>query len=281
MNNPGWQTQQVGDGKLVLHCGSNLIARDELYDLPEPQPMGPRHCPTAHHKLLDLVQTSLAKHDLTVCDEAYGITPDHNRFFGLLELEHRKADWGTLLALRSSHDQSMTKAISIGSRTFVCDNLSFTGQKVFKTKNTTAVMSRLPLLVAEAVGSLPEEIAKQERFFEQLHRIDLSGALAESLLVEMVRRHIVNPTSIKRVIDTWDNECKGYQERVINDEGDTEVVYEPKYLVDDTPRMWTLYNAATELWRPTDEQPDKPSKVPVLMGRTLELSRLFEEAIEA
>jgi hypothetical protein len=267
-----WNTTQIGSGSLVLHCGANNIERNALIDLPVPEPMGRFHNPTPHHLFLEMVEEQLDKSGLTVTEEAFGATPDGNRFFGLLQLDHTKADYTTLLGLRSSHDETMAKGIALGSRVFICDNTAMSSNQVLKTRNTKNVLKRLPAMIATAVGNLPEEIERQDRFFEQLRAIDVSGQLAESIMVEMVRREIVNPSNIGRVIRVWDAEQAG-----VTDD------YEPRYLVDGEAKAWTLFNAATEIWSPKQyENPlERPSRTPAMMERTLGLTELFEDAVLA
>jgi hypothetical protein len=239
--------------------------------------MGRFHQPTPHHLFLNLIEAQLERQNLVVTESAFGATPDGNRFFGLLALEHGTDDYGTLLGLRSSHDESMTKGIVLGTHVFVCDNTAMTGGTVFKTKNTKNVMKRLPNLVAKAVSNLPSEIERQDRFFKQLREIDVSGQLAEHMFTEMIRRQIVPPSRIGKVIRTWDAECAGHAE-----DDDGTVLYEPKYLVEDRPVGWTLFNVTTELWRPRGLDEDgelRPTRIPAMMDQTIELSRLFEEEV--
>jgi hypothetical protein len=247
----------------MLHCGAHYVNRAAVEAAPVPEALGRFHCPTPHIGFVNLVEEQLDKHNLAITEEGFGLTNDGNRFFGLLQLDHQTADYSTMLALRSSHDESFARGVAIGNRVFICDNLSMTGSHVIKTKNTKRVMERLPGLVSEAVAHLPAEIERQDKLIEQLKQLDLSGILAENLIVEMVRRSIVPPSRIGKVINIWDNE------RGAGDDED----YEPRYLVNGEATAWCLFNAATQVLKPSGQR----GNVPAAIDRTLDLTHLFEE----
>lgn len=246
---------------LLLHCGAHAATRDALYELPEPESLGRRHQPTAHWKFLDIVEEELDRRALDISEEAFGLTKDGNRFFGLMTLTSKNDEYATLLGLRSSHDESMARGIALGSRVFVCDNLSMTGEHLVKTKNTTHVMKRLPGLISAAIAKLPGEIERQDKLFERFKHTVFDENVADAVLVESVRRDILPPSKLGKVIDVWDRE---------NGAGaDIEVLY------GDDPTGWKLYNSFTEVLKPANNR----GNVPALMDRTIALTGLLEDVV--
>lgn len=257
-----WTEHHVGTGKLVLHCGAHTTSREELAALPVPEPMGPHHKPIAHLTFLDLLTEEMDKHDLAVVDEAFGVTAEGNRFFGLLALNHQSADYQTLLGLRGSHDQSMSRIIGLGSHCFACDNLAFSMSHELRTKQTTNIMRRLPGLIHEAVGHLPEEIERQDRLMAAIKAREITEDETNGVLIEAVRQNVLPPSRLGKVIHLWDRE----RGRV---EGE-----EPIYGAN--PTAWTTFNVLTETMRPADRH----GNVPTNMDKTHALTRLIEQELE-
>jgi hypothetical protein len=60
----------------------------------------------------------------------------------LLWSPHVKSDYTgytNMVGLRNSHDRKFPVGVSFGSRTFVCDNLAFSGDHAIKRKHTANV----------------------------------------------------------------------------------------------------------------------------------------------
>jgi hypothetical protein len=257
-----WNTQRIGQGTLVLHCGGHAVTRQELADAPMPEALGPKHHPIPHLDFVDMITDELTGHDLAIREEAFGLTKDGNRFFGLMELEHAKADYSTLLGLRGAHDQSMARIIGLGTRVWICDNTGWSSTHTIRTKQTTHIMNRLPGLIHEAIGHLPAEIERQDRLIETMQGTHISEDDANGMLIEAVRREVLPPSRMGSVIHLWDRE----NERVEDEEK----------LYGDGPTVWTLYNVVTETMRPKDNK----GNVPINMNRTFGLTKMLEEELD-
>lgn len=249
---------------LILHCGASYISREDLAQLPTPQPLGPRHQPYAFHDFIDLIQNTLSElTTLTVTEEAYGITPDHSRFFGLMQLKSTSSDYAAVVGLRGSHDCSLGRGMALGSKVMVCDNLAFSGDYTFNTKQTLRMADRLPALVATAVAQLPAQIEHQDAAFERFKARALTPLQADALITEVLRRDIVPSTRAAQLIREWDTPSH------------------PEHAEHGfTP--WRLHNAVTEVLKPAPPadpaQPARASNVPLLQARTMRLFRLLDEA---
>ncbi len=151
---------------LILHCGAFAVELDQVVTVTTPRATS-TWTPLPHHQLIQTVQRTLATTNLTIGTEAHSLTHDGSRYFGLMEIQSRKAndDYTWVLGLRNSHDKTFPAGIVAGASVFVCDNLSFSGEVKFARKHTRFINRDLPQLVSRAIGLL------NEKWNEQDHRI--------------------------------------------------------------------------------------------------------------
>lgn len=140
---------------LVLHCGARSISRDELNTIQAPAPTA-TWCPVPYNRLVSEVERSLAASKMRIVNEAYGVTDKNARMFGLLQVANCQdtKDYAYVIGLRGSIDKSLAEGVAVGSSVFVCDNLAFSSEIVFRRKNTVNVLEDLPALVDTAIGQL-------------------------------------------------------------------------------------------------------------------------------
>jgi len=153
-------------GKLMAHCGTTKITRDQLKELPLPEATR-THQPIAHHRIIDALVESLSFRHISVVRDEYALSPDSMRMFGVLDLETGLPELATegirfSIGIRNSNDKSLRLAMTIGYRVFVCDNMAFKGDfsPIFH-KHT----AKLDLLDVISVG-----VDKMQRNFAPLKR---------------------------------------------------------------------------------------------------------------
>ena len=122
-----------------------------------PAALGRYRNPVPFGPFADLVANRLERVGFAIDAEEYAVDHDGNRLFGLLEVspiegEYISAkEWALQVGLRGSHDQSVPRALTLGSRVLVCSNLCFHGDLgVFSTRQTLNVWDRLPGMVESA-----------------------------------------------------------------------------------------------------------------------------------
>jgi len=207
---------------LMLHSGAEAVVYDDLRQLVIPEATA-SHVPIPHHSVVDMVKYSLGFFGHEVVDEAYGVTPDGARFFGVLSLKSEYGDYTDTVGLRNSHDKRFPIGISFGSRVFVCDNLAFCGDHVIRRKHTPNAKRDLPGLVAEVVEPLRDKRVAQARMFDAYRQTALTQAQADMLIMQLYRRGVINVTRIAEVLEAY--------EKPPHDWG--------------TPSAWRLFNATT------------------------------------
>lgn len=248
---------------LMLHAGAEAISRADLMALPAPKPLGPRHNPLPFGTDVELVTRELAGQGLHIEEEQYGVLytkeGDPARYFGVLELAHEQLDHALVVGLRGSYDQSISRGLAVGSRVFVCDNLAFSGEVTFKTKQTTFIEDRLPRMMAEAAIKVPQLAHLQQIRFDKYRQTELRPRAGDAAMIELLRRGVLNANSIQRAVAEWD---------------------EPSYAehAEDGYSLWRLHNAVTEAIKAKD--PEKPNVLPV-WDRTIAMTQFFDEIVRA
>jgi hypothetical protein len=110
-----------------------------------------------------------------------------------------------IVGIRGSSDQSLPRQLVAGTNTFVCSNLAFHGELTkVSTKQSTFINDRIHALFRNAIALLPQEVEQDERRIEAYKNFKLSGPKGDSILVELVRRQILNASDLPTAIAAWD-----------------------------------------------------------------------------
>jgi hypothetical protein len=221
---------------LMLHAGAIKSTREYLATLPTPAPIGSRHFPTPHSEFVDLVTRSVKDHGYEIQAEQFGVTPNGDRFFGLMEIARhvegeyipKSKGYALNIGLRASHDQTFPKALSFGSRVFVCDNLAFSGEVKVSTRQTINVNRRLPSLVESAMQRVVDLDSNQQERFQLYQDSELNALQGDAALLALYRRHVLGPRTLDKALQEWDTPSH------------------EEHLNDGCRTVWTLQNAVTE-----------------------------------
>lgn len=208
---------------LMLHAGAEVVDYAALRALQTPDATA-SHVPIPHHSVVDMVKYSLGFFGHELVSEDYGVTPDGNRFFGVLTLRSPYGDYTDMVGLRNSHDKRFPIGIAIGSRVFTCDNLAFVGEHLIKRKHTANAKRDLPGLVAEVIEPLGEERKRQYDTFERYKATAITDATSDHAILEMYRRGVINLTRIEDVLNAYEK---------------------PDFDWGDQRTAWRLFNATT------------------------------------
>ena len=197
----------------LLYSTANT-QRHELALIETPAAMGPRHRPYSFDQYVTNVEESLDRVGFEVVEQEYELSPDHNKFFGAMEIAPRvvtgevytDAEYKLLVGLRGSHDQTIPRGLVLGSKVTVCSNLLFSGNIAnFNTKQTTFIHRRLPKLISESIGHIPELAQKQHEKFEAYQNYQFSNPRAgDAALVEIFRQGGLSAAQLGKAVREWD-----------------------------------------------------------------------------
>jgi hypothetical protein len=202
--NPNTKETNMRKSNLILHCGARTVTRDQVAGVATPARTA-TWVPVPHGRLLDGVQGCLERAGLHVVTEAHGLTREGNRYFGLLQVANgdNPDDFGLVVGLRNSHDQSFPACLAVGASVFVCDNLSFSGEVKLARKHTAHVERDLPALIERAVGPLGDLRRTQEARFTAYKGLELTDGAAHDLVVRALDARVVPVTRIPAVLAEW------------------------------------------------------------------------------
>lgn len=202
---------------LNLHAGGDLQTREQLAALNYPAPKGSRHVIRPFADDIELLTSTLDDFGYRVTDEGIGVTFDKDglarQFFGALEVrpkalegEYLPADERSIVVgIRGSADQSLPRQLVAGTNVFVCSNLAFHGELTkVSTKQTLRIDDRIDALFREAISHLPQEVERDNQRIAAYKNYKLSGPKGDAILVELVRRQILNASDLPTAIAEWD-----------------------------------------------------------------------------
>jgi len=232
---------------LLLHCGASATSLEEIEQIPTPAPTA-THFPISHGSLIRHVRGQLLSGGVEIQEEAYGLSHEGARVFGVLALkaEHLPTIEGgnLVLGIRNSHDRSFCAGLALGNVVFVCDNLSFCGTRTLARKHTRFAERDLPALIARILGKLGDWAVRQTEMIAAYEATDLSDEQAHDFMIRAVRNRVIPPSKLTPVIEAWHAENR------------------PRHL-------WQLFNDFTEALRGEIE-------LPVLARRTERLHGLAD-----
>ena len=77
-------TTNIGNSKLMLHCGAELVSEDFVRNLTPPAPEG-RHYPVPYSNFIDDTVCALKDQGFVIGDFLHSTSHDHQRYFGLMQ----------------------------------------------------------------------------------------------------------------------------------------------------------------------------------------------------
>lgn len=191
---------------LLLHAGANPVEYDALRVLETPAATA-THVPIPHFRVVDLIAHALAYYGHQITEQHFGMTPDGMRFFGVLCLKSDYTGYNDMVGLRNSHDRKFPVGVSFGSRTFVCDNLAFSGDAVIKRKHTTNLKRDLPGLIGEIIEPLAIQREAQKVQFDRYRATDVTDQRADQAIMQMYRQQVIGVQKIADVLKEWEEPC--------------------------------------------------------------------------
>lgn len=233
----------------MLHAGANPVEYDALRQLETPAATA-THVPIPHFRVVDLIAHSLAYYGHQVTDQQFGITPDGMRFFGVLCLKSDYTGYSDMVGLRNSHDRKFPVGVSFGSRTFVCDNLAFSGDHVIKRKHTLNLKRDLPGLIGEIIEPLAIQREAQKVQFDRFRATALTDDRADAAIMKMYRSQVIGVQKIADVLAQWEEPSHDWGDKT----------------------GWRLFNAATfALTGRVSENPKATAALHKIIDGTCEL----------
>jgi len=190
------------NSNLMLHSGAQRVDRNTLRMLPDPIASSARHYPIKHIDLIEGLEQACEDYDLTVVNEEFGITPAGDRIFGTFDIvRDDDPDGGnTILGFRQGNaGKGPSLGVCGGRRTFVCDNMCFSGDLFTNSAIHTTNLQLIPFLEESIEGFLDDRKAML-RIMEKAQEKNLSAGTARALL-NMAFQFKVLPGSVRGTVN--------------------------------------------------------------------------------
>lgn len=234
--------------QLMLHAGGIEVSRDRVLNAPTPE-RTETWVPVPHRDLIETVEGALGDFGWTVARERHGLWKEDKRYFGVFDLTGHglvAEDYTVSLGLRNSHDQSMTAAMVLGSRVFVCDNLAFSGEVQISHKHTTHIFRKLPALIVDAMAKVKLVKERQDARIASYKTIELQPATAHDFLIRSLDAGVVHARQVPAVLQEY---------------------REPRHPEFQPRTAWSLFNAYTEVFKQISvaDLPTRTQRLHVLM----------------
>ncbi|MCU1231006.1 MAG: hypothetical protein JWO97_3890 [Acidobacteria bacterium] len=167
---------------ILLHAKSRLVGRQDLRDLPTPDPTE-THFPIPHWRIVQTLAETLAFRHLTIVSEEYAVSADGMRFFAALTLNVEETGVRVAIGLRNSHDKSFSMGMTVGHRVLVCDNLALFGDyPPVMRKHTKNV--EIEEIMSSAVDKVQRNFEPMKRQIAFFRGCDLSDDRAKLAIYE-------------------------------------------------------------------------------------------------
>jgi len=166
----------------LSHARSVLIGRQDLKDLPTPEPTA-THFPIPHSRLVETLAETLHFRHLEIVAEEYAVSHDGMRFFGALTLNVEESGIRIAVGLRNSHDKTFSLGLTVGRRVLVCDNLALFGDYAPVVRKHTKKVE-IESVLAVAVDQMQRNFEPMRRQMDFYKGCDLSDQRAKLIIYE-------------------------------------------------------------------------------------------------
>lgn len=189
---------------LIIHAGGYVATEEQVRATQTPE-VSQTWQPVPHAALLDNALREIEAMNMRVKDQAFALWNEGKRMFGYLEVVngHNQPDYGMVIGLRNSHDQTLPVGLAVGHRVFICDNLAFSGEVVISHKHTSRVLEKMPILMGRAMNLLIEKRGVQDRRISAYKDCQITDREAHDLMIRSLDSGIVAPSRLREVVDQW------------------------------------------------------------------------------
>jgi hypothetical protein len=192
-------------GTLNLHSGGHIVTREQLAEY-EPPPATDTWHPTSHIGTLYRVEETLHAAGYHITDSRLAVHKNGARFFSVLDLATPIVPGLTLaIGLRNSYDKVFPYGLVGGSRTFVCSNLSFSGDLInIRRKHTKNGQLRFQEATSLAIQNLTQFRQIEQQRIEFYQQTPLEPRDASHLILQAYRRDIISHRALPRILAAYE-----------------------------------------------------------------------------
>jgi hypothetical protein len=231
--------------------GGWTATKADLAAVPVP-PETESYVPVPYPRFVEEVELHIPRFNLTIVKEEFALAKEGNRMFGILTClaPGEGKDYALAIGLRNSLDRTLSVGLCCGHKTFVCDNLAFSGEVSASRKHTINVFRDLPDMI---YGMLSKVSTMRERMDDEIAAMksrQISEMEAHHLMIASLERGVLPASGIPPLLAEWRS---------------------PSHDEFRTRTAWSLFNCFTALLKSHSPRAQ--------MERTLALSGLFRNEL--
>lgn len=225
--------------ELLTQCGSKRCSLEQLLTVPVPEKTN-SYTPLNHYDFavnVKTVATNLLR-DFTFAKEAYALSSNGNKMFGVLSYGSRSTSDNDPLRLsigiRNSLDKSLAAGVAVGTSVIVCDNLMFRGDVTVLRKHTGENMHEILMdQVVTAIYKSQHQYSQLSFDAARMMDIALDQRASYEYLGILTGEGVLSPTQ----------STKAFKE-----------LEKPTYQEFEKMTLWSAYNHATEALKSSPPQ---------------------------
>ncbi len=197
--------------------GNNRVSEEEVFAVPD-VPFTPTFKPFHHRDIISVVKEGIQAVGLDIVKSEYVLGQNGQRFFGVYGLDNGTSELSWSIGVRNSINKSMSIGITAGTRIFVCENLSFSGEFLAFRRHTAALdIDELAFLAYRSMRKMIPLLKAYQQWHLGLRRYPLAEEHMKLLLVEIMTNSVVIPPSKfhrfnELYAGTYDDSLYGFHE---------------------------------------------------------------------
>lgn len=198
---------------LVIHAGGWLSNEKRLGEVEIPG-LTSTYVPVSYIEPIELIRKECKKKGYQIKKESYALSKMSKRMFGVIDIDRGTSEEGWAIGIRNSYDKSISFGLCSGLRTFVCDNLAFSGELLYKHKHTKGVSVRTAIEEVFSSGSLEREFEERLRELEHIKKQKISEEKAAWMTLTGVSYGVIPIRDTLRVMEEYRKPREEFREWV-------------------------------------------------------------------
>lgn len=187
---------------LMAHCDTKKVDESTVFSVPEVEGTD-TWMPVHHGNLITTMEDVIYDQGHQVIKRSYSLSGDGKKMFGCWELQPFDGTMAYTLGFRNSMDKSMALGLVGGTKVFVCDNLSFSGDFIAFRRHTANILHDLPKLVFDAITELNYSLKAFAAWHKKLSTYILRRVRAQILTVKAMDMGVITPSDYRKLYGAY------------------------------------------------------------------------------
>lgn len=192
----------------LMHCETIKADEMEVIMAPEPDFTNTWH-PVSHGRVINSLQNALHDQNIKVVGKEYSLSDDKMNMFASWTLDAEVDGHALTAVIRNSMKKAFALGVAAGIRTFICDNLCFSGDFLAFRKHTNGLDdTELDRLSTITVDSLVPKLTEFANRTNNLREVPLLPENFKTLTYDAMVNGAFNSGKFKNFLKAYDQETK-------------------------------------------------------------------------